>query len=112
MRTLPFALVIAGLALVNAALSIFERRVSAQIGEGIIFDLRTAIFDHVQSMPIAFFARTKTGALVQRLNGDVLGAQQAFTSTLSQVVSNVLTVTFVLVAMFTMSWIPAPCSST
>ncbi len=98
------ALIIAALALVNAALSIFERRVSAQIGEGIIFDLRTAIFDHVQSMPIAFFARTKTGALVQRLNGDVLGAQQAFTSTLSQVVSNVLTVTFVLIAMFTMSW--------
>lgn len=98
------SIVIAGLALINAALSIWERWVSAKIGEGIIFDLRTAVFNHVQSMPIAFFARTKTGALVQRLNGDVLGAQQAFTSTLSQVVSNVLTVTFVLIAMFAMSW--------
>lgn len=98
------SIVIAGLALINAALSIWERWVSAKVGEGIIFDLRTAVFNHVQSMPIAFFARTKTGALVQRLNGDVLGAQQAFTSTLSQVVSNVLTVTFVLIAMFAMSW--------
>lgn len=101
---ITIAAIIAGLALVEAALAIWERWVSSKIGEGIIFDLRTAIFDHVQSMPIAFFARTKTGALVQRLNGDVLGAQQAFTSTLSQVVSNVLTVTFVLIAMFAMSW--------
>lgn len=98
------AIVLAVIALISAVLSIWERWVSARIGEGIIFDLRAAIFEHVQSMPIAFFARTKTGALVQRLNGDVLGAQQAFTSTLSQVVSNVLTVLFVLVAMFAMSW--------
>ncbi|WP_435300596.1 ABC transporter ATP-binding protein [Timonella sp. A28] len=98
------ALIVAGLALAGAGLSIWERYTSAKIGEGVIYDLRTQIFDHVQSMPIAFFARTKTGALVQRLNGDVLGAQQAFTSTLSQVVSNTLTVVFVLIAMFTMSW--------
>ncbi|WP_035834350.1 ABC transporter ATP-binding protein [Jonesia quinghaiensis] len=105
-RTLvmTYAGIIAGLALLTAVLTIAERMISARIGEGVIYDLRTAVFDHVQKMPIAFFARTKTGALVQRLNGDVLGAQQAFTTTLSQVVSNTLTVVFVLAAMFTMSW--------
>ena len=77
---------------------------SSQVGEGLIFDLRTAVFDHVQRMPLAFFSRAKTGALVQRLNGDVLGAQQAFTSTLQNVVSNTLTIVFVLAAMFSMSW--------
>lgn len=101
---ITYALLIAGLALASAGLTIAERITSAKIGEGIIYDLRTAIFAHVQRMPIAFFARTKTGALVQRLNSDVLGAQQAFTSTLSQVVSNTLTVIFVLAAMMTLSW--------
>ncbi|GAB3167725.1 ABC transporter ATP-binding protein [Myceligenerans halotolerans] len=94
----------AALALVSAGLAVAERWVSARIGEGLIVDLRTAVFDHVQRMPLAFFARTRTGALVQRLNGDVLGAQQAFTSTLQTVVSNALTVVFTLAAMFAMSW--------
>jgi ATP-binding cassette subfamily B protein len=94
----------AGLALVTAGLTVAERWVSAQVGEGLILDLRTAVFDHVQRMPLAFFARTRTGALVQRLNGDVLGAQQAFTSTLQTVVSNGLTIVFTLGAMFAMSW--------
>ncbi|GIG41834.1 ABC transporter [Cellulomonas phragmiteti] len=98
------ALVVAGLAVVSAVLGVAERWVSARIGEGLIHDLRTAVFDHVQRMPLAFFSRAKTGALVQRLNGDVLGAQQAFTSTLSNVVSNALTVVFVLAAMLSMSW--------
>src|SRR5690606_8756778 len=98
------AAVVAGLAVVSAVLGVAERWVSASIGEGLIHDLRTAVFDHVQRMPLAFFSRAKTGALVQRLNGDVLGAQQAFTSTLSNVVSNSLTVVFVLAAMLSMSW--------
>lgn len=98
------ALTVALLAVVSAGLGVAERWVSARIGEGLIHDLRTAVFDHVQRMPLAFFSRARTGALVQRLNGDVLGAQQAFTSTLSNVVSNSLTVVFVLAAMLSMSW--------
>ncbi|WP_420807825.1 ABC transporter ATP-binding protein [Antribacter gilvus] len=92
------------LALVAAGLSVAERWISAKVGEGLILDLRTAVFDHVQRMPLAFFSRTRTGALVQRLNGDVLGAQRAFTSTLQTVVSNALTIVFTLAAMFSMSW--------
>ncbi|MCB7137386.1 ABC transporter ATP-binding protein [Cellulosimicrobium marinum] len=98
------ALVAAGIAVLSGALGVAQRWFSARIGEGLIVDLRTAVFDHVQRMPLAFFSRTRTGALVQRLNGDVLGAQQAFTSTLSNVFSNLLTVVFVLAAMLTMSW--------
>lgn len=98
------ALVAAGLAVLSGGLGVAQRWFSARIGEGLIVDLRTAVFDHVQRMPLAFFSRTRTGALVQRLNGDVLGAQQAFTSTLSSVFSNLLTVVFVLAAMLTMSW--------
>ncbi|ACZ30548.1 ABC transporter related protein [Xylanimonas cellulosilytica DSM 15894] len=94
----------AGIALLSAGLQVAQRWISATIGEGLIVDLRTAVFDHVQRMPLAFFARTRTGALVQRLNGDVLGAQQAFTSTLQNVVSNGLTVVFTLGAMAAMSW--------
>lgn len=94
----------ASLALVGAGLSVVDRWLSSRIGESLIRDLRVAVFDHVQRMPLAFFARARTGALVQRLNGDVLGAQQAFTSTLQNVVSNVLTVAFVLAAMLSMSW--------
>ena len=92
------------LALVSAGLAVAERWVSSHVGEGLILDLRTAVFDHVQRMPLAFFSRTRTGALVQRLNGDVLGAQQAFTSTLQTVVSNGLTIVFTLAAMLAMSW--------
>ncbi len=98
------SLVAAGLAVLSGGLGVAQRWFSARIGEGLIVDLRTAVFDHVQRMPLAFFSRTRTGALVQRLNGDVLGAQQAFTSTLSNVFSNLLTVVFVLAAMLSMSW--------
>jgi ATP-binding cassette subfamily B protein len=98
------AAVLAGLAILAAVLTVAERWFSARIGEGLIFDLRTQVFDHVQRMPLAFFSRARTGALVQRLNGDVLGAQQAFTSTLSSIVSNALTIAFVVAAMLSLSW--------
>jgi ATP-binding cassette, subfamily B, bacterial len=98
------ALVIAGLAVVDAALSFAQRWYSARIGEGLIYDMRTAVFDHVQRMPLAFFTRTQTGALVSRLNNDVLGAQQAFTSTLSGLVSNVVSLVLTAAVMFTLSW--------
>ncbi|ROS23812.1 ABC transporter ATP-binding protein [Cellulomonas sp. PhB150] len=103
-RVVVIAAAIAGLALLGAGLSVADRYVSSKVGEGLIYDLRTEVYDHVQRMPLAFFSRARTGALVQRLNGDVLGAQQAFTSTLQNVVSNTLTVVFVLAAMFSMSW--------
>jgi ATP-binding cassette subfamily B protein len=98
------ALLIAGFAVVDAMLSFVQRWYSARIGEGLIFDLRTSVFDHIQRMPLAFFTRTQTGALVSRLNSDVLGAQQAFTSTLSGVVSNVVSLVFTAAVMFTLSW--------
>ncbi len=98
------ALLVGGLAIVDAALSLWQRWVSARIGEGLIFDMRTKVFDHVQRMPIAFFTRTQTGALVSRLNNDVLGAQQAFTDTMSSVVSNAIGVAITLAAMFFLSW--------
>ncbi|MFK4088114.1 ABC transporter ATP-binding protein [Kribbella sp. NPDC020789] len=98
------ALAVAVLAIFSSAVTLAQRWFSARIGEGLVYDLRTSVFDHVQQMPVAFFSRTQTGALIQRLNGDVLGAQQAFTSTLSNVVSNLLSVTLVLAAMFVMSW--------
>ena len=82
------ALLIAGLAVVDALLSLAQRWYSARIGEGIILDLRAGVYDHVQRMPLQFFTRTQTGALTSRLNNDVIGAQQAFTSTLSGVVSS------------------------
>jgi ATP-binding cassette, subfamily B, bacterial len=98
------ALVVAGIAVFSAALGLVGRYVGSRIGEGLIFDMRSKVFAHVQRMPIAFFTRTQTGALVSRLNNDVLGAQQAFTSTLSNVVSNVLTAAFTLSAMLVLSW--------
>src|SRR3954469_1530509 len=98
------ALLVAGLALLAAVLSLFQRWYSAKIGEGLIYDLRAKVYAHVQRMPIAFFTRTQTGALITRLNNDVLGAQQAFTGTLSQVVSNGIGVTLTLIAMFFLSW--------
>jgi ATP-binding cassette subfamily B protein len=98
------ALVIAGLAIFDAGLSFAQRWYSARIGEGLIYDMRTAVFDHVQRMPLAFFTRTQTGALVSRLNNDVLGAQQAFTSTLSGLVSNVIGLVATAGVMFTLSW--------
>ena len=98
------AVVVAMLAVVDAVLSLLERWLSARVGEGLIFDMRTRVFSHVQRMPIAFFTRTQTGALVSRLDNDVLGAQQAFTGTLSSVVGNVFTLGITLGVMFTLSW--------
>ncbi|MEV1242124.1 ABC transporter ATP-binding protein [Nonomuraea sp. NPDC049750] len=98
------ALAIGALALVDAALTLVQRWFSARIGEGLIYDLRTEVFDHVQRMPVAFFMRAQTGALVSRLNSDVIGAQRAVTSTLSSVVSNVISLVLVLGAMLALSW--------
>jgi ATP-binding cassette subfamily B protein len=98
------AFVVAGLAVLDAGFQLAMRYYSARIGEGLIFDMRSKVFRHVQRMPVAFFTRTQTGALVTRLNNDVLGAQQAFTGTFSTVVSNIISVTLVLVAMFILSW--------
>jgi ATP-binding cassette, subfamily B, bacterial len=98
------ALLLAVLAVADAALSLAERWISARIGEGLIFDMRTKVFAHFQKMPIAFFSRTQTGALISRLNNDVLDAQSAFTNTLSSVVGNAISVAITLVAMFFLSW--------
>ena len=98
------ALLIAVIAVLEAALGIIARLLSARIGEGLIVDLRTAVFDHVQRMPIAFFTRTRTGALVSRLNNDVLGAQRAFSDTLSGVVGNIVTLVLALAVMLSLSW--------
>ena len=95
---------IAGLAVLDALLSLGTRWFSSRIGEGLIFDMRTKVFQHVQQMSLAFFTRTQTGALVSRLNNDVIGAQQAFTSTLSGVVANVIGLVLTAVVMFTLSW--------
>ncbi len=101
---LDCAILLAVLAIVDAALSIGQRRVSAKVGESLIYDLRTRVFGHIQRMPLAFFTRTQTGALISRLNNDVLGAQQAFTDTLSSVVSNLMTVILVVTTMLILSW--------
>ncbi|MBB1482735.1 ABC transporter ATP-binding protein [Tessaracoccus sp. MC1865] len=98
------SLVVAGMAVGSAALSIVERWCSARIGEGLIYSMRTQIFDHVLRMPIAFFSRSHTGKLVSRLHSDVNGAQQAFTSTLSSLVSNGVTLLLVLGSMLALSW--------
>ncbi|MDP9444221.1 MAG: ABC transporter ATP-binding protein/permease [Actinomycetota bacterium] len=98
------SLLVALLAFVEAGLTLAQRFFSARIGEGLIYDLRTEVFSHVQRMPLAFFTRAQTGALVSRLNNDVIGAQRAFTSTLSGVVSNVVSLIFVGVAMLVLSW--------
>ncbi|WP_217644496.1 ABC transporter ATP-binding protein [Geodermatophilus amargosae] len=98
------AVLIAGLALAGTALGLLGRWLSSTLGEGLILDLRTAVFDHVQRMPVAFFTRTRTGALVSRLDNDVLGAQRAFSDTLSGIVSNTVTLLLALAAMLTLSW--------
>lgn len=97
------ALLIALIAVAEAVLGILGRRLSATLGEGLILDLRTAVFDHVQRMPVAFFTRTRTGALVSRLNNDVIGAQRAFSNTLSGVVGNVVTLLLTLAVMLALS---------
>ncbi|OBK77436.1 ABC transporter ATP-binding protein [Mycobacterium sp. 1164985.4] len=96
--------VIAAVAVAETAASLVTRWLSSTIGEGLILDLRTAVFDHVQRMPVAFFTRTRTGALVSRLGNDVMGAQRAFSDTLSGVVANLVTLTLTLVVMLSISW--------
>jgi ABC-type multidrug transport system fused ATPase/permease subunit len=98
------ASVIAVVALAEAAVGLLTRWLSSNIGEGLILDLRTAVFDHVQRMPVAFFTRTRTGALVSRLGNDVTGAQRAFSDTLSGVVSNLVTLALTLTVMLNISW--------
>ncbi len=101
---LLLAVVIAAVAVAEAAVALVTRWLSSNIGEGLILDLRTAVFDHVQRMPVAFFTRTRTGALVSRLGNDVIGAQRAFSDTLSGIVANVVTLTLTLVVMLSISW--------
>ncbi len=98
------AILIGVIAIAEAGVGLLNRWLSANIGEGLILDLRTSVFDHVQKMPIAFFTRTRTGALVSRLNSDVIGAQRAFSDTLSGVVSNVVMLSLTLVVMLRISW--------
>ncbi|GAB09459.1 putative ABC transporter permease/ATP-binding protein [Gordonia araii NBRC 100433] len=98
------ALVIALVAIGEAGLGLVQRRLSATIGEGLIFDLRTAVYNHVQTMPVAFFSRTRTGALVSRLNNDVIGAQRTFSDTFAGLISNIVTLLLALVAMLALSW--------
>ena len=101
---IELAILVAVLALADAGLALTERRISAYIGESLIYDMRSKVFRHIQRMPLAFFTRTQTGALVSRLNNDVIGAQQAFTDLLSNVVGNLVTVVIVIAAMFFLSW--------
>jgi ABC-type multidrug transport system fused ATPase/permease subunit len=103
-RVIGLALVIALIAVLDAVAGVAERWQSAKIGEGLILDLRRAVFGHVQRMPVAFFTRTRTGALVSRLNNDVIGAQRAFTWTLSGVVSNAIALILALAVMLRLSW--------
>ena len=98
------AVIVAALAIADAAFSMLGRWFSSRIGEGLIYDLRSQVFEHVQKQSIAFFTRTQTGSLISRINSDVIGAQQAFTSTLSGIVSNSLTLLLVVIAMLTLSW--------
>ncbi|WAE76331.1 ABC transporter ATP-binding protein [Streptomonospora nanhaiensis] len=101
---LVLAGLIAAVAVTEAALGLVVRQLSARVGEGLILDLRTTVYDHVQRMPVAFFTRTRTGALVSRLNNDVIGAQRAFSDVLSGVVSNLVTLVLALAVMLTLSW--------
>ena len=98
------SLLVAAIAVVSGALSLVERWFSARIGEGLIYDLRTEVFSHVLRQPVAFFTRAQTGSLVTRLGNDVIGAQQAFTSVLSSVVSNAITLALIVGAMALLSW--------
>jgi len=102
---ISLSVAVAAVAIFDAGLGFGIRWFSARIGEGLIYDLRTQVFDHVQRQPIAFFTRAQTGSLVSRLDGDVVGAQQAITSTMSSVVSNVLSLVVLLVALFYLSWL-------
>jgi ATP-binding cassette, subfamily B, bacterial len=99
------ALTVAAVAIFDAFLTVLNRYFSSRIGEGLIYDLRTQVFDHVQRQPLAFFTRAQTGSLVSRLDGDVVGAQQAIVGTLSTVLSNVLSVIVILITLFYLSWL-------
>jgi ATP-binding cassette, subfamily B, bacterial len=101
---IALSLLIAGLALVDAAANYLQAWSAARIGQGLVLNLRAQVFSHVQQQPLAFFTRSQTGSLVSRLNGDVIGAQQAVTSLLSQTLSVILTLSLVLAAMFALSW--------
>jgi ATP-binding cassette subfamily B protein len=101
---IDLSLLIAGTAILGAALGLISRRMSSTIGEGLIFNMRTQVFDHVQQQSIAFFTRAQTGALISRLNSDVMGAQRAFTSTLGGVVGNLISLVVVAATMFVLSW--------
>ncbi len=101
---ITLALAIAGLAILEATLGLVSRWFSSRIGEGLILDLRRAVFEHVQRMPVAFFTRTRTGALVSRLNNDVMGAQSALTGTLGGLVSNVIQLVLALAVMIALAW--------
>ena len=98
------ALAVAFIAIFDALISIVGRWFSARIGEGLIYDLRSQVFEHVQRQSVAFFTRTQTGALISRINSDVIGAQQAFTATLSGVVSNSVSLVLVVGTMLVLSW--------
>jgi ATP-binding cassette subfamily B protein len=98
------ALLAAGVSVVDSALTFWQRQIAAKIGLEVVFDLRTKVFCHIQEMSLAFFTRARTGALVSRLNSDVSGVRDAFSNILSTTVGNVVTVTLVLAAMFTLSW--------
>ena len=98
------ALAVAFIAIFDALISIFGRWFSARIGEGLIYDLRSEVFEHVQRQSVAFFTRTQTGALISRINSDVIGAQQAFTATLSGVLSNSVSLVLVIGTMLVLSW--------
>jgi len=103
-KVVTLAVVIAAIAVVDTVIGLLERLTSSRLGEGLILDLRRRVFEHVQGMPIAFFTRTHTGALVSRLNNDVIGAQRAFTSALSGVVTNVIVLVLTLGVMLRLSW--------
>ena len=98
------ALIIATLSIVDAGVNVLTRRMQSRIGEGLIYNLRSEVFDHVQRQSIAFFTRAQTGALISRLNSDVLGAQRAFTSTLGGIVGNAISLSVVVATMFALSW--------
>ena len=98
------ALLVGAIAVADAAFSMIGRWFSARIGEGLIYDLRTQVFNHIQRQSIAFFTRTQTGALISRINSDVIGAQQAFTTTLAGLLSNILTLILVVGTMLLLSW--------
>ena len=101
---IQLALLAAGVSVIDSGLTFWQRQIAAKIGLAIVFDLRNEVFSHIQDMSLAFFTRARTGALVSRLNSDVSGVRDAFSNILSTALGNLVTVTLVLAAMFTLSW--------